>query len=306
MKLDLVRVTEAGAISASKFIGSGDKLAADGAATEAMKKRMEFASWTGIVKIGEGRKDDAPGLFCGDVVGRNWREDDATRYEIAIDPVDGTTQTVNGGTEAISVIAIAKPGMMWDGMVDGKEQFYMLKLAFGPSLMEAKLKITDPLEEIIFRCSKALHKPIDRLMVCMLNRPRHKVWIDLMRKMGVRIKLIQDCDVSGAIATCRPESGVDLYYGIGGAPEAVLAASALRCLGGDFQAIAADGDANISGKVFNISDLINGPCAFAATGILDGSMLKGVRVENGKYVTHSVFMRSESGTVRWITTNHGN
>ncbi len=301
MKLDIVRVTEVGAIAAHSYIGSGDKNGADGAAIDAMRKVMDTDDWTGEIKIAEGVKDNAPMFNRGEVLGRNWREDDNTRYDIAADQIDGTTQVAKGGSESISVIAFAKKDMMWDGFIDGKEQFYMLKLSYGEKLKEAGLSVTDPLEETLNKAANALGKGLSDLSVCMLNRPRHQHWIDLMRNVGVSVKLIPDVDVTGAI-----REDVDLYFGIGGTTEAVLAAVALKCLGGEIQAIAAEADGKISGKVYKTNDLAAGPCYFVATGILNGSLLAGVKVESGKYVTNSVFMDSEFNTVRYLTTYHGN
>jgi len=311
ISLDLVRVTEAAAISASAWIGSGNKELADKAATEAMRKRLNSMDFAGTIRIGEGKKDQSYGLFKDELVGLGWGYDsgeplletpDTPVYDLAIDPIDGTTPTVTSGPEAMSVLAVSHHGKMLC-----TEEYYMHKLAYGPKIAsKAKLRIEDDLEVNLRMAAAILEKDITRVMVCILNRPRHDKWIQQMRALGVRIKLIQDCDISGAIATCSPESGIDILYGIGGAPESVITACAMKCLRGDFQARISDKDGNLDDRVYGCEDLVEGPCAFAATGITNGSLLKGVRFDDRGPITNSVFMRSESGTVRWLTTNHGN
>jgi fructose-1,6-bisphosphatase II len=308
ISLDLVRVTEAAAIAASAWIGSGNKELADRDATEAMRTRLNSMEFAGIVRIGEGKKDESFGLFKGEEVGAlaaTARDSGLRSVDIAVDPIDGTTPTVTSGPEAISVIAVAEEGAMLD-----TDEFYMHKLAYGPRIAnKVKLRITDPLEKVIRNTAEATGKSISKIMVCILNRPRHDRFIKELRQLGVRIKLIQDCDISGAIATCLPESGIDLMYGIGGAPESVITACAMKCLGGDLWgqiAIADKNTCSLTEKVYGIEDLARGHCAFAATGITAGSLLRGVRFTEVGPVTNSVFMRSESGTVRWITTDHGN
>jgi fructose-1,6-bisphosphatase II len=188
------------------------------------------------------------------------------------------------------------------------DDFYTLKLAYGPEIAAAGgLSIEEPLESIVRKAAHALGKPVDRLFVCILDRPRHHAMIDELRRLRVRIKLIQDCDVSGALATCRPESGVDLMYGVGGAPEAVIAACGIKCLGGRIQAQRAtnDGRPQPGTEVIDTEDLVRGDCVFAATGITTGSLLHGVRFTHRGAVTNSLFLRSRSGTVRWLTTEHG-
>ena len=300
INLELVRVTEAAAIAASAWIGSGQKEPADKAATDAMKERLDRMDFSGKIVIGEGKKDKSYGLFCGDKVGAL---SGLPRYDLAVDPIEGTRPTVTSGPEATSVLAVAKQDSLFQ-----TESFYMQKLAYGPEIAsKTKLDLKDPLSKIIEKVSKATGKDKAKIMVCLLDRPRHQNFIAELRKLNVRIKLIQDCDVSGAIATCLPRSGIDLLYGVGGAPEAVITACAIKCLRGDFQAqLAGDKGEVIGGKVYFIQDMVRGECAFAATGITDGSLLRGVRYESSMTVTHSVFMRSESGTVRWLTTLHGN
>ncbi|MFL5327359.1 MAG: fructose-bisphosphatase class II family protein [Gemmataceae bacterium] len=300
MLFDLIRSTEAAAIAASHFIGSGDKLAADKAATTAMRDKLNETDFCARVVIGEGKKDESDGLFCGEVVGKH-RGKCEPAFDLAIDPIDGTRPTVNSGPEAVSVLALANVGSMWS-----TEEFYMNKLAFGPALVRAGMSLAMSIPEIVTATSRELGKPLNQIMVCMLDRPRHAKYISQLRKMGVRIKLIQDCDISGAIATCLEASGVDLLYGAGGAPESVITACAIRSLGGGFKAQIVDAECNPKGPVMDQTEMVTGPCAFAATGITNGSLLQGVRFASKGPVTNSVFMRSESGTVRWLSTHHGN
>jgi fructose-1,6-bisphosphatase II len=306
--MDLVRVTEAAAIAASAWIGTGEKVRADRAATEAMHDRLNRIDFAARIAIGEGKKDHSPGLFGGVVVGL--RRDDVLlhgrdpEYEICVDPIEGTRPTVTSGPEAISALGVADG----EGMLFATDSFYALKLAYGPRIADqARLTIEAPLSEIVARSARALGKPVDKLVVCILDRPRHCDIIGELRRLGTRIKLIRDCDVSGAVATCLPDSGVDLLYGVGGAPEAVLAACAIKCLGGGFQVQLADNDGRPRpGRVYGVNDLVRSNCVFAATGITSGSLLKGVRFTERGAVTHSVFMRSTSRTIRWIKTEHGN
>lgn len=304
--LDIVRATEEGAIAASHWIGSGDKLQADKAATEAMRTRLNKMPFYGHIVIGEGKKDESYGLYCGEKVGSlctpegRW---DWGKLDIAVDPIEGTRPTVTSGPEAMSTLAASEGDTMFR-----TEDFYMNKLAFGPAIAKTvQLSINDPIEVIIKLVSLATGKKTTEVMVCILDRSRHASIIERLRTVGVRIKLIQDCDVSGAIAACLPDRGIDLLYGIGGAPEAVLTACAIKCLGGGFQAQIVDKDGKVADdKVYGHDDLVRGNCVFAATGITDGSLLKGVRFTESGIVTHSVFMRSESGTIRWLTAYHGN
>lgn len=302
ISFDLVRVTEAAAISASRWVGSGNKLEADRAATTAMQERLSrIKDFRAVVKIGEGKKDQSYGLFKGDEIMGKLESPYWNMYDLAVDPIDGTTPTVNSGPEAMSVIAISNERTMFD-----TEEHYMLKMAVsGKVASKTNLSLYTPLPILCQQVAEALGKPLNRLMVCILNRPRHQAYIDEMRNLGVRIKLIQDCDISAAIATCLPETEIDMQFGIGGAPEAVITAAAMKCLGGYFVGrIWKDGE--YGSPPMLIEDLVKGECAFAATGITNGSLLKGVRFDSRGPVTNSVFMRSESGTVRWLTTNHGN
>lgn len=305
----MIRVTEAAAIAASRWVGGGDKLSADKAATEAMQTRLAgIKDFYGVVKIGEGKKDQSYGLFKGDRVG-NWADCildigmPYQLYDIAVDPIDGTTPTVNSGPEAMSVLAISHEDTMFD-----TEENYMLRLAVGPKVKEKVdpnlLSLGLSLPELCKTVAGALNKTVDKLMVCILNRPRHEHYIAQMRALGVRIKLIQDCDISGAIATCLPDGEIDMQFGVGGAPEAVITAAAMKCLNGYF--VAQLWKDIPYGPQMGMEDLVKGECAFIATGITNGSLLQGVRFDSRGPITNSVFMRSESGTIRWVTTNHGN
>ena len=302
LHLDLVRVTEAAAISASSEVGRGDKIAVDEAATTAMRERLNKIDFCGHVVIGEGVKDAAPMLYINEKLGL--KSEDEPQYDIAVDPVDGTTAAAFGKPEAMSVIALGERGSLFSS-----EVFYMQKLAVGPQVCsKVELDLTDGISRTIKLISLALSKEPSKMTVCMLDRPRHEETIGYLRRLGCRIKLIQDCDVSAAIATALPDSGIDVYMGIGGAPEGVIAAAALRCLGGLFQGMLVDPKGNpVDNKVYQANDLAKGDVMFCATGITTGSLLKGVTYSAyGKAKTHSLLMRSESGTVRFMESFHGN
>lgn len=303
ISLDLVRVTEAAAIAASAWIGSGDKESADRAATEAMRSRLHQMDFVARIAIGEGKKDRSFGLFAGERVGKRAGDRHAEGCELAVDPIDGTRPTVSSGPEAMSVLAIGEEGSMYS-----TPEFYMRKLAYSHEIARrVELDLKDPMDKTIRLVAKATGKDMTKIVVCVLDRPRHESLIRELREIGVRIKLIQDCDVSGAIASCLPDSGIDLLSGIGGAPEGVLTACAMKCLKGGFQAQVVKQDWKpVDHRIYAIDDLIKGPCAFAATGITNGSLLRGVRFTSHGPVTNSVFMRSVSGTVRWLTVYHGN
>lgn len=319
--LDLVRVTEAGAISAAEWVGRGNKEAADKAATEAMRDRLNRINFLAEIAIGEGKKDNSFGLYEGEILGYGQnerllttyhpkREGDPSKrdferqfpeYSIAVDPIEGTTPTAKGGYEAMSVIALGDKDAFFK-----TDAFYMHKLAVGPEARNA-VDITVPLHTNVVSLADALRKPLNRVTVCMLDRPRHAHMIQQLRDLGCRIKLIQDCDVTACIATCVPDGGIDMYVGAGGSPEAVIAAAAMKCLGGKFQAVVSNDDfTELTGPVLGIEDLAKGPVMFCATGITDGKLLKGVQFNSRGVTTHSIAMRSESGTVRRITTDHGN
>lgn len=299
----MVRITEAAARAAAAWIGSGDKEAADKAASDAMRERLNKLNFSARIVIGEGIKDKSHGLFAGEKMGRLANQSGAKTFDISVDPIEGTRPVVNSGPEAMSVISIANEGSMFS-----TQEFYMNKLAYGPEIAKKiSLDISDPLQKTIGVVSAVTGKDVSRIMVCVLDRPRHEKLIAELRQIGVRIKLIQDCDISGAIASCLPDSGIDLLYGIGGAPEGVVTACAMKCLRGGFKAQVVGKDFKpIDSKVYSIEDLVKGHCAFAATGITTGSLLKGVRYTGQGTITYSLVMRSESGTVRWLTVHHGN
>lgn len=322
--LDLIRVTEAGAISAAEWVGRGEKEAADKAATEAMRERLNTIDFFAEIAIGEGKKDHSFGLFAGDLVGLgavapreagagipelgkepSGASKTAPNYSIALDPIEGTTPTAKGGYEAMSVIALAKHGCFFT-----TEHFYMNKLAVGPAAIKLDPGMPDlrrSIEENIAWVAGALGKSINHVTVCVLDRPRHSNLVNRLRAIGCRIKFISDCDVTACIATCVKNSGVDIYIGVGGAPEAVITAAAMRCMRGKFQAQIVNADCTpIDDRIFDMQDLASGDVMFAATGITDGQLLRGVRFTDTGPVTHSIAMRSESRTIRKITTEHGN
>lgn len=307
LSMDLVRVTEAAAIAASAWIGTGEKEEADRAATEAMRDRLNRIDFAAKVVIGEGEKDKSFGLFAGEVFGerRGGIPNGENRvYEICVDPIEGTRPVATSGPEALSVLGVAD----FEGAMMSFKNFYAMKIAYGPRIArQSDLYVDAPLSENICKASRALGKPVDKIVVCVLDRPRHRGIIEELRRIGTRIKLIQDCDVSAALATCLPDSGVDLYYGIGGTPEAVIAACGMKCLGGKIQAqLATDDGRPQPGRIYMTEELVRGDCVFAATGITNGSLLRGVRYTERGAVTYSVFMRSRSGTIRWLRTEHGN
>jgi fructose-1,6-bisphosphatase II len=302
--LEAVRVTEAAAIAAAAQIGRGDEHAADQAAVEAMRLAFNSLPIDGTVVIGEGERDEAPMLFIGEKVGQG-----GLAIDIALDPLEGTTLTATGGPNALAVIAIAEHGNFLHA-----PDTYMEKIAVGPKgrgVVHLEASATENLREL----SKAMKTAIEDLTVVILNRPRHEDVIREVRETGARIKLISDGDVSGAIATCIPGSGVDLLLGIGGAPEGVIAAAALRCMHGFMQgrlkfrnegekARATKMGMKDLSKVHTADELAQGEVMFAATGVTDGDMLRGVRFFSGGAKTHSIVMRSKSGTVRTVEAEH--
>jgi fructose-1,6-bisphosphatase II len=248
-------------------------------------------------------------MLKGERVGQNWHLIDKSLnsvrpiYSIAVDPLDGTTQTSIGGNEAMSVIVVAEEGTLLD-----TESWYMHKLAYGPKVTEAnKVDIRLPISDNVKLVAEALNKDVERVTVCVLNRPRHDKLIKELRELRCRIKIIQDCDITASIATAIPDSGIDLYVGIGGSPEGVISAAALKCMSGGFQSILCEKDGSlIDNKRYLTNDLASGDVIFCSTGVTDGSLLKGVRWTANGPVTHTLTMRSKSGTCRWINTTHGN
>ena len=305
LALEFVRVTEAAALSAGRWIGRGEKNAADQAAVTAMRESFNSIDFDGLIVIGEGEMDEAPMLYIGEKVGQG----KGTRIDIACDPLEGTSITAKGGPEAIACIAAAEAG----GFLHAPDM-YMDKIAVGPAARGA-IDITKSVTWNLREVAKATHKDIQDLCVIILDRDRHKEIIKEVRDCGARIRLIGDGDVSAALATAMPESGVDILLGSGGAPEGVIAAAALRCLGGDMQAklvFTSDAEWERSKKmgikskdqVYGLTDLAKGNVMFIATGVTGGSFLKGVRYTGGGAATHSIVMRSETGTIREIETRH--
>jgi fructose-1,6-bisphosphatase II len=306
LALELVRVTEAAALAASRWMGRGDKNGADGAAVDAMRVVLDTVPMDGIVIIGEGEKDEAPMLYNGEKIG----DGTSTATDIAVDPIDGTTLTSLGRGNAISVIAVSERGSMFDP----GPCVYMEKIAVGPDAVGA-IDITKSPTENILSVAEALGEDARDVTVVILDRPRHEELIAEVRSTGARIRLIPDGDVAGAISTAWPESGADILYGIGGTPEGVIAAAALKCMGGEQQgrlwprndaerqaAIEAGYDLD---RVLTTDDLVSGAtCFFAATGITDGELLRGVRFSRRGAQTSSLVMRSKSGTVRSVTATH--
>jgi fructose-1,6-bisphosphatase II / sedoheptulose-1,7-bisphosphatase len=305
LALEAVRVTEAAALSASRLMGRGDEKAADQAAVDAMREALNSLAIEGTVVIGEGERDEAPMLFIGEKVGTGH----GPRIDIALDPLEGTTITAKGGANALAVIAMAAEG----GFLNAPD-VYMEKIAIGGGLGDI-VDIDETPANNLKNLAKAKHADVADLVVCILDRPRHSELIAKVREAGARIMLISDGDVSGVIATARPDSGVDIYMGSGGAPEGVLAAAALRCIGGFMQGrliFRNDGErerakrCGISdfSRKYGLLDLAKGDVMFAATGVTGGTMLQGVRRFAGGAVTHSMVMRSKTGTVRVIEAQH--
>jgi fructose-1,6-bisphosphatase II len=304
LALELVRVTETAAIAASKWVGRGDKDGADQAAVDAMRKMISTVSMQGTVVIGEGEKDDAPMLFNGELVG----DGTGLAVDVAVDPVDGTTLTAKGMANAISVIALAERGAMFDPSA----VFYMEKLVTGPEAAGV-IDITAPVKVNLQKVAKAKHVDISSLTVVVLDRPRHDQLVKDIREAGARIKFITDGDVAGAVEAARSNTGIDLLMGIGGTPEGIISACAMKCLGGEIQgrlmprsddererAKAQGLDLN---RVFTTNDLVKGDDVFfAATGITDGELLRGVRYGENYFTTQSIVMRGKTKTVRVITT----
>ncbi len=303
--LEFVRVTEAAALESARWMGRGDEKSADRAAVEAMRKMLSSIQFDGTVVIGEGERDEAPMLYIGEKVGKGTGQ----KLDLALDPLEGTTICAQGGNNAIAVIAIAEEGQFLHA-----PDVYMEKIAVGPSAkgaIDLKASPTENLRNI----ARAKHKHVEDLNVIILDRPRHADLIAEVRASGARISMIGDGDVSAAIATCKEESGIDVLMGIGGAPEGVIAAAALRCTGGDFQGrLVFRNDDERSrakkmgisdfNKIYQIDELARGNVMFCATGVTQGTFLDGVRFTGNGAMTHSVVMRSESGTIRFIEAQH--
>lgn len=307
LALELVRVTEAAALASGRWFGKGDKNAADQAAVDMMRKVLNDISMDGIVVIGEGEKDEAPMLFCGEEIG----DGSAPAVDIAVDPLDGTTLTAQGRSGALSVIAMAGR----DCMFNPGPAFYMEKLAVGPGVDPSRISLDYSVAHNLEAVANCLNKPIGDVTVLVLDRPRHAQLIADIRKAGARIRMISDGDVGGAIETAKPGAPVDVLMGIGGTPEGVIAAAALKCMGGHIQGrlwprheedkqklLAAGYDLS---RILYQDDLVKGDdVCFAATGVSDGDLLRGVRYTAGGASTNSMVMRSRSGTVRYLETFH--
>ncbi len=305
LALEAVRVTEAAALAASRLMGRGDEKAADQAAVDAMRRALNDLTIDGTVVIGEGERDEAPMLYIGERVGAG-----GPKIDIALDPLEGTTITAKGGSNALAVIAMAEEG----GFLHAPD-VYMDKIAVGGDLPEGVVDLDRSPAANLAALAEAKGLAVADLVVCILDRPRHEELIGAVRDAGSRIQLIQDGDVSGVIATSRPDSGIDIYMGSGGAPEGVLAAAALRCIGGQFQGrlLFRNDDERARAQRIGIQDLnrkydllelASGDVMFAATGVTSGTMLRGVRRFAGGGYTHSMVMRSKSGTVRTVEAWH--
>ena len=308
LALNMARVTEAAALASAKHLGRGDKELADQAAVDGMRKMFDTLNIDGTVVIGEGEIDEAPMLYIGERIGQGNTD---LKVDIAVDPVEGTNAVAKGSANAISVVAIAPEGCLLHA-----PDMYMDKMAVGPRARGC-IDINAPIEDNLKAVAKALNKDISELTVTILERPRHDEVIGKIRAAGARIKLFYDGDVAAAIATCIPESGTDIMLGIGGAPEGVITAAALKCMGGELQAklmprndeeIKRCKDMNVGdvNKVLYMEDLVKGnEVFFSATGISDGDILKGVTYSSENTVkTHSMVTRGETGTIRFIETIH--
>jgi len=306
--LEMVRVTEAAAVAASKLIGRGDEEAADQAAVEAMRAALNQLPFDGVVVIGEGERDEAPMLYIGEKVGT--AQGTGPGIDIALDPLEGTTITAKAGPNALAVLAIAERG----GLLNAPD-VYMDKLAVGPGYPEGVIDLRRSAGENIRALAAAKGVQPQDIIACVLDRPRHAALIAELRGLGCGIQLIPDGDVAGVIAVTNPDTGIDIYLGQGGAPEGVLAAAALRCVGGQFQgrlvfrndaerARAARWGVEDLDRIYTLEELAGGDVIFAATGVTDGSLLDGVKRRGKVVTTDSVVMRAATGTVRWIRGEH--
>jgi fructose-1,6-bisphosphatase II / sedoheptulose-1,7-bisphosphatase len=305
LALELVRVSEAGALAASRWMGRGNKNEADGAAVEAMRRAFDSVAIDGTVVIGEGEMDEAPMLYIGEKVGSG-----GPAMDIAVDPLEGTTITAKGGPNAMTTVALAEAGNFLHA-----PDIYMDKIAVGPGLPAGVVDLDAPVAENLRNLAAAKKIAIGELVLCTLDRDRHAEMIAKAREAGARIMLIGDGDVSGVIMAAQAESGVDIFIGSGGAPEGVLAAAALRCLGGQMQGrLLFEDDAQVNRardmgvadpkRKYDLMEMAKGDVMFAATGVTTGPMLRGVRRFSTGAITHSIVMRSKSGTVRYVEAHH--
>ena len=306
--LEMVRVTEAAAVAASKLIGRGDEKAADAAAVEAMRAALNQLPFDGTVVIGEGERDEAPMLYIGEKVGTE--QGTGPKVDIALDPLEGTTLTAKAGPNALAVLAIAESGCLLNA-----PDVYMEKLAIGPGCPPGTIDLAKSPADNIRAIARAKGVEPSDLTACVLDRDRHAGIIAELRALGCGIKLIPDGDVAGVIATTDPETGIDVYLGTGGAPEGVLAAAALRCVGGQMQGrLLFRNDDEVGrarrwgiddlDRIYSLEEMAKGDCIFAATGVTDGSLLKGVKRHGKVVTTDTVVMRAATGTVRWVRGEH--
>ncbi len=322
IEFDFVRATEAAALNSLRWLGRGEKEKADWAACDAMRGMFDLMNICGEVVIGEGIKDDAPGIFKGEQLG-TWLPG-SPPFHIAIDPIDGTTNISKGAPNSISCIAAASPEEGVKVALRDVPSFYMSKLAYGPRVIQYmqkrgdSLKIDNPIPETLAIVARALEKRVQDVVVMLLDRPRHKEIVAEIRECGASLRMIGDGDIAAAMAPALPDSDVDLYMGIGGSPEAVLAAAGIKCLGGDMQCkmwprdekerqqLIADGCENDIDRIFSADDLANGKnIIFCATGISDSALLRGIKTKGAATaVTYSILMRAKSRTVRFIRATH--
>jgi fructose-1,6-bisphosphatase II len=321
IEFDFVRATEAAALNSLRWLGRGEKERADEAACDAMRGMFDLMNICGEVVIGEGIKDDAPGILKGEQLG-TWLPG-TPQFDIAIDPIDGTTNISKGAPNSISCIAAASPEEGVKVALRDIPSFYMSKLSYGPDVIEylaksgKKIALQDPIDTTLALVADALEKRVQDVVVMMLDRPRHKEIVAEIRAAGASLRMISDGDIAAAMAPAIAESNVDLYMGIGGSPEAVLAAAGIKCLGGDMQCrmwprddkerkqlIQSENEKSLD-RIFAADDLANGKnIVFCATGISDSALLRGVRSQGHKAITHSILMRAKSKTVRFIRATH--
>ena len=308
LALEMVRVTEAAAISASALIGRGDEKAADAAAVEAMRAALNELPFDGTVVIGEGERDEAPMLYIGEKVGS--AQGSGPKIDIALDPLEGTTITAKAGPNALAVLAIAESGCLLNA-----PDTYMEKLAVGPGYAEGTIDLARPVADNVRAIAKAKGVAPSEVTACVLDRERHSEIIAELRALGCGVRLIPDGDVAGVIAVADPDTGIDVYIGTGGAPEGVLAAAALHCVGGQMQGrLVFRNDDEVArarrwgiddlDRIYTLGEMAKGDCIFAATGVTDGSLLKGVHRRSDCVSTESIVMRASSGTIRRVSTEY--
>jgi fructose-1,6-bisphosphatase II len=309
LALEVVRITEAAAMASARLMGKGDRKLADHVAVEAMRRAFDHMDIRGTVVIGEGERDEAPMLYIGEQVGAGWKNETSPKVDIAVDPLEGTNLCATGAPDAISVIAIAD-----DGQFLNAPDTYMQKIAVGPEA-RGQIDLRESVTWNLTRIAKATGKKVEECTAVVLDRERHADIIGELRQCGARIRLIGDGDVSGAVMTCNPDSGIDVLFGTGGAPEGVIAAAALKCVGGELQGrlkwrspeeLARGKKMGITDadKIYSHEELAKGDVMFAATGVTKGYLVEGVRFYGESAKTESIVMRSKSGTVRVINATH--